>query len=59
MILYIDYQLCEGCGACADMFPGLFEMRDDLAWVSGASAFAKEEAEEVERCCPFHAIFVE
>jgi ferredoxin len=31
MIPFIAYDLCEGCGACAELYPEVFVMRGDLA----------------------------
>lgn len=59
MIPYVDYGLCEGCGACAELFPAVFEMLDDKAWVRGHESFLASDREPVVNCCPFHAITVE
>jgi ferredoxin len=56
---YIDYGLCEACEACADVFPGLFEMRDGTAWVVHNGESAIEDPRAVENVCPFRAITVE
>jgi len=58
MVPFIDYGLCEGCGACADEYPGLFVMRDDLAWVLDLDSFSGSDAAQVEAICPFGAIKV-
>ena len=59
MILYIDYSKCEGCGACAALYPLFFEMRDDRAWVINYEKFVFGEYKDVLYCCPFREITVE
>ena len=58
-MVFVDYRLCEGCEACADAYPELFEMRDGLAWVVAGAAFDPARHEGVERVCPFGAISIE
>lgn len=59
MIPYIDYSQCEGCGACAELYPLFFVMRDDRAWVINYEKFVYEEHKDVVFCCPFRAITIE
>ena len=59
MIPYIDYSKCEGCGACAALYPLFFEMRDDRAWVINYEKFVFGENKDVAYCCPFRAITIE
>lgn len=59
MIPYIDYSLCTGCGACAELYPMFFEMREGRPWVIHYELFIYEENGGVLRCCPFRAISVE
>ena len=56
MIPYIDYGLCEGCAVCAELFPDILEMRDDLAWVINAGSFDMDTHTGIEQSCPFGAI---
>lgn len=56
---YIDYSLCESCGACAEIYPLFFEMRDDRPWVVRWEIFIHEEHGGIAQCCPFRAITVE
>ena len=56
LIPYIDYGLCEGCGACAEVFPDLFEMRGEKAWVINAGSFDQEKHPDIVQVCPFGAI---
>jgi len=56
LIPYIDYGLCEGCEACAEVFPDLFEMRDEKAWVINADSFDQEKHPDVVQACPFGTI---
>jgi ferredoxin len=59
LIPYIDYSKCEGCGACAALYPLFFEMRDDKAWVINHEKFVIGEHKDVVCSCPFRAITVE
>ncbi|MFI5296399.1 MAG: ferredoxin [Thermodesulfovibrionales bacterium] len=59
MIPYIDYSKCEGCGACAELYPLFFEMRDDRAWVINYEKFVFDEHKDVVYSCPFRAITIE
>lgn len=56
MIPYIDYSKCAGCGACAELYPLFFEMRDGRAWVINHEKFVFEEHKDVVYSCPFRAI---
>lgn len=59
MIPYIDYSKCSGCGACAELYPLFFMMRDEKAWVINHEDFIFEEHKGVLYCCPFGAITIE
>ena len=59
MIPYIDYSLCEGCCACAELYPLFFEMRDEKAWLINHEKFIFEEHRGVVYVCPFRAISIE
>ncbi len=59
MTLSIDYGLCAGCGACAEVYPMFFEMRDDKAWVINYEKFRPEEHKDLPTICPYRAITIE
>lgn len=52
----VDLYLCNGCGSCAELYPEVFEMRDDKAWVRSFEAVPLLNMEEVISCCPKRAI---
>ena len=56
MLPSVDYGLCKGCGACAELYPLFFVMRDDKAWVINYDEFVFEEHKSVIYACPFRAI---
>ncbi|MGI6621144.1 MAG: ferredoxin [Bacillota bacterium] len=58
--VYVDEELCIGCGLCADTCPDVFELTDE------GKAVAKENAEDNLECakdaadtCPTEAIIIE
>lgn len=57
----VDYDLCIGCGLCAEICPQIFELRDDdLAYVVDEegcpqAGCCEQSAEE----CPVEAITLE
>ena len=57
--LNIDYGLCAGCGACAEVYPLLFEIRDDKAWIIDYTKFRFEEHQNLPAICPYRAITLE
>lgn len=59
MIPYIDYSKCEGCGACAELYPMFFEMRDGRAWIINYESFIEGEHGTIIFSCPFRAITIE
>ncbi len=59
MTLNIDYGLCAGCGACAEVYPLLFEIRDDKAWIIDYTRFNAEEHKDLPTVCPYRAITIE
>jgi len=59
LIPYIDYSLCVSCGACAELHPLFFVMRDGRAWVINVEKFVADRHGDVVFCCPFRAITVE
>ncbi len=58
MRVYIDEDLCIGCGLCASIEPSVFEMGDDnLSHVVGDVTDDNEEAvHEAVESCPVDAI---
>ena len=59
LIPYIDYSLCEGCGACAEIYPMFFMMKNDLPWLINHEKFVYGEHKDISNCCPFRAIKIE
>ncbi|MCX7914453.1 MAG: ferredoxin [Thermodesulfovibrionales bacterium] len=55
----VDYDLCIGCGSCAELCPEVFEMRDDKAWVIGPDKCNTCDCEEAVNACPESAIKLE
>ena len=58
-MLYIDYSLCTCCGACAELYPFFFEMKNDKPWFINHEKFVFEEDKGIIDCCPFRAIIFE
>jgi ferredoxin len=56
MTPFIDYALCVGCGACAELYPLLFQMREDQAWVIYHEKYSLDEHERIVNSCPFDAM---
>lgn len=56
----VDKKLCIGCGACASLCPGIFEMKGGKSVVKKAKVSGEEEscAKEAESGCPVAAISV-
>jgi len=52
----VDIYLCNGCGSCAALYPEVFEMGNDKAWVKSFEAAYGLKAEELISCCPQMAI---
>ena len=59
MIPFVDYSKCVGCGACAELYPLFFIIRDEKAWVINNEKFILKEHKKVVYCCPFGAITIE
>jgi len=55
----VDYGLCEGCGACAEVYPMFFELREEKAWAINVDKFRVEEHPDVPVICPYRAISIE
>ncbi len=53
----VDFDLCIGCGLCAEICPEVFELRDDLkAWVIGDDKCTSCDCQEAADTCPSEAI---
>jgi ferredoxin len=52
-MLYVDPDICTGCGICVNVCPDGFAMENGLARVKDASASCAAEARDV---CPVSAI---
>lgn len=62
MKIYVDQELCIGCGACVDVAPDLFDYNDaDLvdAIVDEVSADQEDLVQEAIDSCPTDAIKAE
>ncbi|MGE5237455.1 MAG: ferredoxin [Chloroflexota bacterium] len=59
MIPFVDYSKCEGCEACAELYPEFFVMKDDRAWVVNYELFVVETHAKVVYACPYGAITIE
>ncbi len=54
--LVVDREICTGCGACAELFPKVFEIRDNKAWVIGLDRCDAWDCQDAVDCCPLEAI---
>jgi len=52
----VDWDACIGCGACADICPEVFGIRDDKAWVIGLDKCDTCNCQEAADSCPVQAI---
>ena len=59
MMPNVDYGLCEGCGACAELYPLFFEIRDEKAWLINSDKFRLEDYPNIPVVCPYRAISIE
>jgi len=55
---FVDISTCNGCGACAEIFPAYFELRDDRGWVTGCASDPALTIEHFVNVCPRRAISV-
>lgn len=55
----VDYDLCVGCGACVEVCPEVFELRDDKAWVVGPDKCSSCDCQQAADLCPSQAIRLE
>ena len=63
MKVYVDKELCIGCGLCPSIGPGVFRMNDDTGKAEVISGDVpsdfEEQAKEGEDNCPVNAITAE
>jgi len=57
--LFVDVSSCNGCGACAELFPAFFELRDGKGRVLGTPEDPALTAEHFVGLCPRRAISVD
>ncbi|HEX8948338.1 MAG TPA: ferredoxin [Dissulfurispiraceae bacterium] len=56
----VDHDLCIGCGACVEVCPEVFELRDDdKSWVIGPDKCDTCNCQEAVDVCPTSAITLE
>lgn len=56
---FVDVSICNGCGACAEVFPAVFELREDKGWVIATSSDPDLTADHFINVCPRRAISVD
>ncbi|PIW88620.1 MAG: ferredoxin, partial [Nitrospirae bacterium CG_4_8_14_3_um_filter_44_28] len=49
---------CVGCGACTEVCPEVFQLKDDKAWVVGLEKCNTCNCQEAADICPVQAITV-
>lgn len=52
----IDFDLCVGCGACVEVCPEVYEMREEKAWVIGPDKCDTCDCQQTVDVCPSQAI---
>jgi len=59
LIPSIDYSLCKGCGACAEIYPSIFVMREEMVWVISDEGIDAKDHAKIVSICVFGAISFE
>ena len=52
----VDEDLCIGCGACVNVCPDVFEMKDDKAVVFAPEKCGECDCDAAVKACPVEAI---
>ena len=52
----VDWDLCIGCGSCAELCPEVFELKDEKAYVIGPEKCDTCNCQEAVEICPVVAI---
>jgi ferredoxin len=60
MKIYIDEDLCTGCGICEEMCPEVFQLGDDeVSHIISDDECEEHDIREVAEECPSEAIIIE
>jgi ferredoxin len=60
MKVYVDEDLCTGCGICEEMCPEVFEVGDDdISRIISEEECEEHDVKDVAAECPSEAIIVE
>jgi ferredoxin len=52
----VDWDLCIGCGSCAELCPEVFQLRDEKAYVIAPDKCEDCNCQEAADICPVAAI---
>jgi len=52
----VDWDLCIGCGSCAELCPEVFELKDEKAYVKASDKCDTCNCQEAVEICPVEAI---
>ncbi len=62
MTVWVEIDLCDGCGPCADICPDVFELNEEgiaAVKVNEVAADVQEACREAAESCPTEAISIE